>query len=349
MRLLVFGLTLSCGMVWAAIGNVKADDARSSQDVTARPSLILMPRTTKADKHAAAPRYRVSERRPLAILERLNLDKTVRNADRTLSEVLGTVRNGADTAWAWWVSSDGEEGSFIGPRQTGLPMPPRLPLHVPISAAPEEQLSFGVEDPYEPINRLVFDFNYKLQIHILDPLATVYFDYTSRAVRKSVRHFFTNLREPITIAASAFSGNFDGAGNATARFGINTTLGLAGLFDPASDMGFRHKPYDFEVMLCRYGLPSGPYVGLPVFGPATARDATARLLTIAAYFQVMGAAIYVPYRVSDVVVGYVDIRKKLESLNEFALDPYSVHRSLYIQRRNESCGKANPMQQFYKD
>ncbi|MBT7156931.1 MAG: hypothetical protein HN898_03625, partial [Rhodospirillaceae bacterium] len=87
----------------------------------------------------------------------------------------------------------------------------------------------------------------------------------------------------------------------------------------------------------------------PVFGPATARDATARLLTIAAYFQVMGAAIYVPYRVSDVVVGYVDIRKKLESLNEFALDPYSVHRSLYIQRRNESCGKANPMQQFYKD
>ena len=341
--MLVLGLALS----WAGIGGARAGNDAQGVLLTARPLLKHMPRQVGGETGARPPRYRILERRPIGILERLGLNGSAESAGRTLSGVAEAVRGGAATALIWW-RGDGEvEKSRHEPHQIGTPSPPRSTLMTPISFSPAQQLLHEVEDPYEPINRLIFSVNSGLQTHVLVPFSEFYYQYTTRGVRISVRHFFSNLREPVTIASSAFAGNLDDASNATARFGINTTLGVVGLFDPATEMGFARRPHDFEEMFCQYGLPPGPYIVLPLLGPATLRDAAARLLTVVAYFQVMGAAIYIPYRVSGIAVNYVDIRETMERLNAEAPDPYILHRALYIAGRGESCGKSSTLSQFF--
>ena len=332
-------LALALTLIGGGIGDVWAGNLTVNQDPTARPQLKLVPRNVDGSAGATLPRHRFLEHRTGGILDHLNLRGPAESADRALSGAMDALRDGADMALIWWNGESAGQNLPQDPRAIGGPLLPQSTLRLPISILTAQLRTLDVEDPYEPINRLVFDLNSGLERYVYKPFAIIYRKYTVREVRNSVRHFFSNLREPMTIASSALAGNLANAGNATARFGINTTLGIAGLFDPATGMGFAHRSYDFEEMLCQYGVPSGPYVVLPLLGSATARDAAARLLTVAAYFQVMGASIYVPYRVSEIAVNYVDIRQTVESLNAEALDPYVVHRTLYITRRNENCGK----------
>ena len=331
-------LALALCLIGGGVADAWAGNDTTVQDLTARPQLKLVPRGVGGNASATLPPYGIIEHRPVDILDRLNLSGPAKNADQALSEFVDEARVGAGVVWNW-LNSDGEGQNLREvPRVIGGPLPRLSTLRLPISALPAQLQLLDVEDPYEPINRLVFDMNFGLERHVYSPFAGFYHKYTAPEVRNSVRQFFSNLREPVTIASSALAGNLTNAGNATARFGINTTLGIAGLFDPATGMGFAHRPYDFEEMLCQYGVPSGPYVVLPLLGSATVRDATARLLTVAAYFEVMGASIYIPYRASDISVNYVDIRQTMESLNADALDPYVVHRTLYVTQRNENCG-----------
>ena len=213
--------------------------------------------------------------------------------------------------------------------------------------SPAQVAGFDVDDPFETINRGIFRLNTELQSYVLDPFADVYYERTTPAVRASVRNVFDNLREPVTVVSAAMVGNLDDAGNAAARFGINSTIGIVGLFDPAADMGFPRRPTDLEEALCLSGLPPGPYVVLPILGPAMARDAVGRLLTVAAYFQVMGTAIYVPYRVSNIAIDYVDVREQADFIDAISMDPYVAHRTLYIDMRNMSCGKRSALDQYF--
>ncbi|HEY8871824.1 MAG TPA: VacJ family lipoprotein, partial [Stellaceae bacterium] len=148
-------------------------------------------------------------------------------------------------------------------------------------------------DPLEPFNRLMFRLNRGLQAKVLDPVSNLYLQQTSPEVQLGVGNFFRNLREPATFVSSALEGQLNDAGTAAARFGINTTLGIAGFRDPATDLGFTVRPRNFEETLCSYGVPSGPYMVLPILGPATLRDAAGRLATVVMYFEVMGAPVYV--------------------------------------------------------
>jgi len=341
-------LALSLALTLGPIGDLRAENGAAEQDPTARPLIKLVPRGATRDAGAILPRRRILERRPVGVIERLNLTGLAESAERTLSEVAATVRDGADKALNWWNRDSEANKSLDKRRRIGAPLPPRSKLMAPISVSPAQQRVREVWDPFEPVNRLVFGINSTLQVHVFHPFTDLYYEYTTRGVRLSVRQFFSNLREPVTIVSSAFAGNLRDAGNATARFGINTTLGVVGLFDPATGMGFSRRPHDLEEALCQYGLPTGPYVVLPLLGPATVRDSVGRLLTVAAYFQVMGASIYVPYRVSDLAVSYADIREEIWRLNAGALDPYAVHRRTYITRRNKNCGrlKAIPLGDF---
>jgi phospholipid-binding lipoprotein MlaA len=210
----------------------------------------------------------------------------------------------------------------------------------PFDLPPEAQLGpLEGGDPFERFNRAMFDFNGRMKGRIFDPLTDFYLRSTSKGVQDSVRNFFYNLREPVTVVSSLLEGEFADAGNATARFGINTTLGIAGLFDPAKRLGFPPRARNLEETLCVYGLPSGPYLILPILGPATVRDAIGRLGTVAAYYEVMGASIYIPYRVTDVALQYADIRDKLGFVNSISIDPYVAQRQLYLTTRSLSCGK----------
>lgn len=174
-----------------------------------------------------------------------------------------------------------------------------------------------------------------------------YLQVTTPPVQAGVRNFFANLREPVTIASSLLEGELGDAGNATARFGLNTTVGIVGIFDPATTMGYPAKARDLEETLCVYGLPSGPYLVLPIFGPGTIRDAAGRLATLVAYYEAMGAPIYIPYRVTDIAIQSIDIQRKLTQLDAISIDPYVAQRAIYLTAHKLNCGRQGPVEREF--
>ncbi|MBI1774061.1 MAG: VacJ family lipoprotein [Proteobacteria bacterium] len=197
---------------------------------------------------------------------------------------------------------------------------------------------FEDNDPFEPLNRMMFGINNALRRSVFDPASDLYHRRATPPVQSGVHNFFANLREPVTIASNLFEGSLAGAGNATARLGINTVLGVAGVLDPASDLGFPPRPRNLEQTLCAYSLPPGPYLVLPVLGPATLRDAVGRIAAAVAYFEVLGAGIYIPYRVTDIALQYSDVRERLRFVDTLSVDPYLAQRAAYLSTRTLSCG-----------
>lgn len=191
-------------------------------------------------------------------------------------------------------------------------------------------------DPYEGINRLVHGFNSLLRRHLLDPIALEWLASTERGTQQGVSNIFANLREPITIANSLLLGDLGGAGNATYRFTINTTAGLGGYYDVAADEGVPRSPRTLDEVLCIYGVPAGPYAVLPVLGPGTVRDAVGRITTLIVSYLVLGP-IYIPYRMSDVIVQYVNVREQLKFIDSISVDPYTAQKSAALQVHRMSC------------
>jgi len=137
-------------------------------------------------------------------------------------------------------------------------------------------LPSGKPDPrdrFERFNRAVFVFNTKLDHALLRPVAREYVKVTPQPIRTAVNNFLTNLAYPTTIVNQFLQGNLnDGVGD-TARLLVNTTLGLGGLFDPASGMGLDRHGADFGQTLGKWGAHGGPFLMLPLLGPSTGRDA----------------------------------------------------------------------------
>src|SRR5690606_23512221 len=100
-------------------------------------------------------------------------------------------------------------------------------------------------------------------------------------VRQGVLNFLRNLRGPVIFANDVLQGEISRAGVTAARFGLNTTIGVAGLFDPASSMGLERHDEDFGQTLAVWGVESGPYIFIPLFGPTTVRDGAGRVIDIA--------------------------------------------------------------------
>jgi len=195
------------------------------------------------------------------------------------------------------------------------------------------------DDPLEAFNRLMFRLNGGLQAKVLGPVSELYRDHAPPEVQLGVGNFFRNLREPATFVSSALEGQLDDAGTAAARFGINTTLGIAGFRDPATEFGYTVRPRNLEETLCTYKVPSGPYLVLPILGPATLRDAAGRLATVVMYFEVMGTYVYLPYRITDITVQYANVKQKIDAINRLSPDPYRTQRALYLALRDLSCGE----------
>lgn len=129
-----------------------------------------------------------------------------------------------------------------------------------------------IADPYEGFNRKMFAFNNGLDKYALAPAATAYKTVTPEFARDRVGDFLSNLRGPVIFANDVLQGEPQRAGTTFARFGINTTIGLLGLLDPATKMGLKRHREDFGQTLAVWGVESGPYLVLPVLGPSTPRD-----------------------------------------------------------------------------
>ena len=127
------------------------------------------------------------------------------------------------------------------------------------------------DDPLEPANRAIFAFNTALDRALIKPAAQAYRAVAPQAVENAVGRFFANLQEPWTAINQTLQGDFKGAGNDVARFAVNTTVGVAGLFDVASKLDLPKNRNSFDQTLAVWGVPRGPYLMLPMIGPSSAR------------------------------------------------------------------------------
>jgi len=206
------------------------------------------------------------------------------------------------------------------------------------------------EECFEGVSRAMFKFNHALDKAIFKPVAKGY-----RAlpvpIRKGTGNVVDNLRSLLTLSNNVLQGEFGRAGNTAARFGINTTAGILGIFDPATKLGFEDQgKEDFGQTLGAWGTESGCYFVLPILGPTTARDAVGLVgnIFIDPIYQIThnteirngivgngnySEHNYYYYRGT----GAVDFRAKniesFESLEENSIDLYASLKSLYLQNR----------------
>ena len=198
-------------------------------------------------------------------------------------------------------------------------------------------LPSGKADPsdrFERVNRSVFSFNRAIDHAVLRPVARTYVKITPAPVRSSISNFFTNLDYPITIVNDILQGKFHDGLSDVGRFGVNTVVGIGGLFDPASHWGLEKHNEDFGLTLARWGLHSGPYLMLPILGPSTVRDAPARVadrfVSPTSYFNNTGI------EVGSFVLKGVSARAgvlNMDPIVDSAYDPYAFVRNAWLQRR----------------
>ncbi len=194
-------------------------------------------------------------------------------------------------------------------------------------------------DPLEPTNRFLFRVNDKISQYFLRPIAKGYLHVTTVGMRTHVSDFVTNMGEPGEMIYFAAAGKSRDAGTALARFGINTVIGFGGIFDPASNLGYRETSTDLGLTLAEWGVPPGPYLYLPLFGPSGARDVWA----LPAQFILTPTIAPPPSRgltiFSDtttalhLVNSYASYLNDIDQVEATALDPYATFRSLYRQSR----------------
>ena len=141
---------------------------------------------------------------------------------------------------------------------------------------PDELAAYKeTNDPLEPMNRYFFEVNYGLDQLLFKPVAAWYNLILPAPVEQGVHNFLTNLNSPVIFANDAMQGNGPRAGVTAKRFLINSTLGVAGIFDVAADWwGMKHHDEDFGQTLAVWGVGEGPYLVAPVLGPSNPRDLT---------------------------------------------------------------------------
>ncbi|MGB1581382.1 MAG: MlaA family lipoprotein, partial [Nevskiales bacterium] len=188
-------------------------------------------------------------------------------------------------------------------------------------------------DPYEGINREIYDFNLALDRYVLRPTARGYVRYTPDLLRTGVDNFLTNFFYPRTMINSLLQGKIVAGGQDLGRFLVNSTIGVLGIFDVATPMGIPKHKEDFGQTLGHWGLGHGAYLVLPVFGPSSARDLSGRIVDIA-----FTSTTYIDSDPAFVitVADIINLRAKLLKLDrsiEEAFDPYSFVRGSYLQNR----------------
>ena len=211
--------------------------------------------------------------------------------------------------------------------------PPYDPVYDP--TLPEPAQLPKSYDPWEGLNRRVHTFNNAVDRTVAKPLAKAYVKVVPRPVRLGVSNFFHNLGQPVSALNALLQGKPKQAAQSLGRFVVNSTLGIGGIFDPASDAKLPSRSEDFGQTLGVWGWKTSRYVELPLFGPRTVRDA----------FGLVGDGQLSPIRqIEDDKtrvflqgLQLVDVRTQLfavDSMREGAVDDYALVRDAWLQRRN---------------
>lgn len=199
-------------------------------------------------------------------------------------------------------------------------------------------------DPIEPFNRMIFSFNELLDLMFLEPASIVY-GHLPSPIRMGVRNVLDNLKSPVIFANDAMQGEGDRAGVTLGRFMINTSLGIFGLFDMATEFGYAKHQEDFGQTLAVWGSGEGPYIVLPLLGPSNARDT----LGIAIDGFALDPVAYVAptdVRIGRAATDGVDTRYRLDpairDLRQNSIDRYAAFRTVYRQRRAAEIANGAP-------
>ena len=190
-------------------------------------------------------------------------------------------------------------------------------------------------DPFESFNRSIYSFNDSLDRALIRPVATAYIKVTPHWMRKGVTNFFGNIGDVWYALNNAITLNRQATGDSVGRVMVNSTIGLLGLMDVASDMNIEKHPADFGLTLGRWGVSPGPYVVVPVLGPYTMRELVAWPVDYQG--NLVSCVQDVPTRDALTLLSGLDLRasylKAGEVIDGAALDAYSFTRDSYFQRQ----------------
>jgi phospholipid-binding lipoprotein MlaA len=204
-----------------------------------------------------------------------------------------------------------------------------------------------VPDPLEPMNRGVFRGNRAIDHVLLDPLTRLYGAIVPDPVKRAVRGVFSNLNQPVVIANDLLQLEPRLAGEATARFLLNTTFGIGGILDPATEAGFEKHHADFGQTLGKAGVGPGLYLVIPLLGPSTARDAVGTVIDLALRPDTW----LLPLGPRILLGGTWGITERehhlesLEALERSSVDFYAAVRTAYWLNREAIVGAGSPAQE----
>jgi phospholipid-binding lipoprotein MlaA len=193
--------------------------------------------------------------------------------------------------------------------------------------------SVNESDPFENVNRSIFNFNQKLDDYFLRPMAKFYVAVTPDSIERGISNLFSNLSEITNASNNLLQGKASQASIDLGRFTLNSTLGVVGLFDVASSFGLKStEGEDFGQTWGKWGVPAGPYIMLPFLGPATLRDAPARFVD-----DITDPLDYIDednQKMAATGLSVVSMRASLLNYdNMLSGDSYSLIRDVYLQKR----------------
>ena len=197
-------------------------------------------------------------------------------------------------------------------------------------------------DPFEPFNRSMYKFNDAVDTAVLQPTAKVCDKVVPNLIQTGVRNVFNNLSDAWSAVNSALQGKGQEAMNNFWRFGVNTFLGIGGIFDVATEAQIPRVKQDFGLTLGHWGVPSGPYVVLPLLGASTVRDAAAKPADIygsPVNGLTQDTATLVGVKGLEVGSDRAGLLEASEWLDSSSLDPYSSMRDLYLADRDARTGQ----------
>jgi phospholipid-binding lipoprotein MlaA len=237
-------------------------------------------------------------------------------------------------------------------------LPPLAPILAAVLLAACNPAPPGVEiwDPFEAENRAVHDENRAIDAMILRGGASSYTEGVPEPVRQGVSNFASNMSLPGAVVNNILQGRPDAVVENTFRFLINSTLGLGGIFDPATEIGLAGRPTDFGETLYVWGAPEGAYVELPFLGPSTQRDAFGRVVDLA----LDPVRYFLPVRARNLtfgarIVARIGDRGRYSAFIDATLyesaDSYGQARLMYLQNRRFQLGDESQTEYFdpYED
>ncbi|MDA1097779.1 MAG: MlaA family lipoprotein [Proteobacteria bacterium] len=217
---------------------------------------------------------------------------------------------------------------------------PAAPVETAQPAVAEDD-TIEIDDPLEPMNRIIFAFNDTLDLILLRPIAIGYNWILPDVAREAVRRAALNLDAPVIAVNDLLQGDLADAGVALGRFGINTTIGFLGLLDPAADFGLKRHHADFGQTLHSHDVGAGPYLVLPLLGPASTRGGVGKLVDI--FFQPMTYLLSTGQNLgvaaTRAVVRREELLDPLDELRENSIDYYTGLKAAFWQARQVELNK----------